>query len=101
LGLTEHHGAVVGSVEEGSPAARTGLQAGDVIVAVDGRDISGSADLRNRIGLKPVGSEAEIAWLRDGEHHTARIRVEAEPGTAAAGGDFSRLSGAAFQQAPG
>lgn len=101
LGVPEYHGAVVGSVEEGSPAARAGLQAGDVIVAVDGREISGSTDLRNRIGLKPVGSEAQIDWLRDGERHRTTIRVEAEPATAAAGGDFSRLTGAAFQEAQG
>jgi len=55
LGIDASFGAVVASVEDGSPAAQAGIQAGDIIVAVDGREISGSADLRNRIGLSPAG----------------------------------------------
>lgn len=101
LGVREAYGAVVGSVEQNSPAAKAGLQAGDVIIAVDGRAISGSADLRNRVGLAPVGSEVEIAWLRDGERHAAGIRVEADPGGAAATAFPDRLSGANFQDASG
>ena len=103
LGVKDAYGAVVGSVEENSPAAKAGLQAGDVIIAVDGRAISGSADLRNRVGLAAVGSEVEIAWLRDGERHSAGMRVEAEPGgtAAAANARPDRLAGATFQDASG
>lgn len=103
LGVKDAYGAVVGSVEENSPAAKAGLQAGDVIVAVDGRVISGSADLRNRVGLAPVGSQVEIAWLRDGERRSAGMRVEAESGDTTATGNAlpDRLAGATFQDAPG
>jgi Do/DeqQ family serine protease len=103
LGVKDAYGAVVGSVEENSPAAKAGLQAGDVIVAVDGRPISGSADLRNRVGLAPVGSEVDVAWLRDRERHSAGIHVEAESrGTAAASNALpDRLAGATFQDASG
>jgi Do/DeqQ family serine protease len=54
LKLTDNSGAVVGSVEDESPAAHAGLQAGDVIVSVDSHPISSSADLRNRIGLDKI-----------------------------------------------
>ncbi|MCO5163888.1 MAG: DegQ family serine endoprotease [Mesorhizobium sp.] len=102
LGVKDAYGAVVGSVEENSPAAKAGLQAGDVIVALDGRPISGSADLRNRVGLAPVGSEVEVSWLRDGERHSAGMRVEAESGTAGVANALpDRLAGATFQDASG
>jgi Do/DeqQ family serine protease len=101
LGIAETLGAVVGSVEEGSPASDAGLQPGDVIVTVNGREITGSADLRNRVGLAPVGSDLEIEYLRDGANRTARLRVEAERTDAAMNDDLPpRLAGAIFQNAP-
>jgi Do/DeqQ family serine protease len=95
LGISQAYGAVVGSVEDNSPAAAAGLQAGDVIVSVDGSQISGSADLRNLVGLAPLGSEVAVGYLRDGKRGTARMRVEAEPGASAAIPD--RLAGATFE----
>jgi serine protease Do/serine protease DegQ len=100
LGIEETYGAVVGSVEEDSPASTVGLQAGDVIVAVDGREIAGSADLRNRVGLAPVGSEVEVEYIRDGVNHKARLRVEAEQTGAATTDQLpQRLAGATFEDA--
>jgi serine protease Do/serine protease DegQ len=103
LGVKEAYGAVVGSVEENSPAAKAGLQAGDVIVAVDGREISGSADLRNRVGLAPAGSEVEIAYLRDGIRQTVTMTVNGETGSSRASASAmpDRLAGANFQDASG
>ncbi|WP_234913147.1 PDZ domain-containing protein [Rhizobium giardinii] len=42
------------------PRRPTGLQAGDVIIAVNDRKITGSADLRNHVRLAQVGSHVEI-----------------------------------------
>lgn len=100
LGIAESYGAVVSSVEDGSPAAGAGLQAGDVVLSVDGRPVSGSADLRNRIGLAPLGSTVEIGYWRDGEEASVSVRIEAAGGQAAqdAGQDVpQRLAGARFQ----
>lgn len=101
LKLTDSSGAVVGSVEDGSPAAHAGLQAGDVIVSIDNYPISGSADLRNRIGLTPVGSDVAVEYLRDGARKSVTIRIAPENAAAAAPSQPDRLEGAQFQDAAG
>lgn len=90
-------------MEDGSPAAEAGIQAGDIIVSVDGREISGSADLRNRIGLSPAGSRVEIDYLRDGARRTATLTVNGESGPSRASTSAmpDRLAGADFQDASG
>ncbi|MFP4451488.1 MAG: trypsin-like peptidase domain-containing protein [Rhodosalinus sp.] len=75
LGVAAETGAIVGSVEPGTPADRAGLAAGDVIVAVDGDPVEGSADLRQKIGLRRPGDEVEIAYLRDGARRTAQVAL--------------------------
>jgi len=44
LGLPRTDGAAVGAVEEDSPAAKAGVEVGDVILKIDGRTVQGSAD---------------------------------------------------------
>ncbi len=103
LGIDVSFGAVVAGVEDGSPAAEAGIQAGDIIVAVDGREISGSADLRNRIGLSPAGSRVEVDYLRDGARRTATLTVNGESGPSRASTSVipDRLAGADFHDASG
>jgi Do/DeqQ family serine protease len=66
LGLSDVHGAIVSDVQDGSPAARAGLKEGDVILALDGKSIDSSNDLRNHIA--PLGPDAKVTLsvLRDG-----------------------------------
>ena len=75
LGVEADGGALVASVEPDTPAERAGLAAGDVIVAVDGEAVEGSADLRQEIGLRRPGGEVEVAYLRDGDRHTANVQL--------------------------
>lgn len=100
LKLTDNSGAVVSSVEDGSPAANAGLQAGDVIVSVAGYPISGSADLRNRIGLTSVASDA-VEYLRDGARKNVTIRIAPDNAAPTAPALLDRLEGAQFQAAGG
>ncbi len=98
LGLEEDSGAVVTQVEPGSPAEKAGIRAGDVIIAVDGKRIRSSADLRNRIGLVPVDTEVELALIRDGRKETVRARVGKPVEAALAGGQtVPQLAGATFE----
>ena len=68
--------AVVTNIDADSPAEKAGLKARDVIVGVNGKPIRSSADVRNRIGLVPVGEQVEFKFLRDGATKTAKVKVE-------------------------
>ncbi len=75
LGLGKAQGAVVGNVEEGSPAAKGGLEVGDVILKIDGRNVEGSADLSRTIrGLKP-GSKVSLTVWRSGKQRDVAVTV--------------------------
>ncbi|MGH8731151.1 MAG: DegQ family serine endoprotease [Burkholderiales bacterium] len=76
LGLTPNQGAVVVEVAPDSPAAKVGLKRGDVVVAVNGRGVRGSSDLRNQIGLMAVGEDVEFKVLRDGRELVFKTKVE-------------------------
>jgi serine protease Do len=72
-------GALVSEVEKGSPAAKAGLQAGDVILGVNGRDIGDSVALARLIAdLKP-GDTALLRILHNGEQQTVQSKVGESP----------------------
>ncbi|WP_390913770.1 Do family serine endopeptidase [Pseudosulfitobacter sp. SM2401] len=96
LGLEAGVGAVITQVEPDSAAQAAGLQPGDLIVSVDGRSITGSADLRSQIGLKRLGRDIEIDIIRDGQTLTltTALRKGAQLGARAGERGLGRLSGA-------
>jgi serine protease DegQ len=91
LELSVNAGAVLTQVEAGSAAEVAGLAAGDVVVAVNGTAVTSAADLRNRIGLVPIGSSVEITYLRDGRRLTSRATIGAAPDAAVAAADASNI----------
>ena len=68
-------GALVSEVGNDSAAAEAGIEPGDVIIEVDGETVKNSADLRNIIGMKPVGEDVRIGIWRDGETRTLLARL--------------------------
>ncbi len=68
-------GAVVVKVEPGSPADKSGLKPRDIVTGVNGKPVRGSADLRNRMGLIPVGEEVELRVQRGGRPLALRLRI--------------------------
>lgn len=74
-------GALVSEVEPGTAAAKAGLEAGDVIVALDGQKVKDRSELTYRIGLLRPGSKAKLNVYRRGKLQTIVISLEAAPDT--------------------
>ena len=75
LGLAKAAGAAVSNVEEGSPAAKAGLEVGDVILKIDGRTVEGSADLSRTIRALKPGSKITLGIWRGGKARDVSITV--------------------------
>jgi Trypsin-like serine proteases, typically periplasmic, contain C-terminal PDZ domain len=59
LRLDRPNGIIIGSVQEGGPADKAGLQSEDVIISIDGESIRGWAQLRTKIASTPPGENIE------------------------------------------
>lgn len=70
-----YRGAVIAEIADGSPAEKAGLLKGDIVKAVDGTPIRSAAQLRNLIGLAPLGSRVALRFERSGAVQTASVEV--------------------------
>ncbi|MBE0626908.1 MAG: DegQ family serine endoprotease [Burkholderiales bacterium] len=75
LAAKSAEGAVVVKVEPGSPAEQAGLRPRDIVTEVNGRPVRGSADLRNRMGLVPVGETVDLRVQRGARALPLRLRI--------------------------
>ena len=64
--LAQKNGVLVTAVDEGSPAAKAGIAAGDVVLKVDGKAIEDGSDLREAVRAAEAGKEVTLAVQRDG-----------------------------------
>lgn len=79
FGLDKPAGALVAQVQDDGPAAKGGLQVGDVILSMNGQPIVMSADLPHLVGALKAGSKAELEVIRDGKRKTLQLTVGAIP----------------------
>jgi serine protease Do len=90
FGLDRPRGALVSSVQSGSPGEKAGLQPGDVVVAVNGRAIERSAELPAIIARIKPGTDTQLGIWRAGKQQDIGVRValldEHEVRTALRGG---------------
>jgi S1-C subfamily serine protease len=81
LGLSVERGVLVRSVENNSAAQRAGIrggnQGGDVIVAIDGKEMRTYDDLANYIDSKQVGDKVQVKLVRGGQELTVEVTLEA------------------------
>ncbi len=80
LGLKQARGALVDSPQDGSPAAKAGLEAGDVITAVDGKSVKDSRDLARTISMTAPGTSVKLDVLHKGETKTMTLSLGEMPG---------------------
>ena len=77
--LAHESGVLVLSVEKGSPAERTGLREGDVLVSLGGEAVAGVDDLHKRLTGNAIGVRTSIALLRNSELVTLEIEPSPAP----------------------
>jgi serine protease Do/serine protease DegQ len=77
LGIDTTRGAVISQVIPDSAADDAGMHEGDVVVAVNDREITDASSLRNTIGLFRADDEIKVSFLRDGQRMSKRIRIRA------------------------
>ena len=99
LQLPTATGALVNGVMDGSAAARAGLRVGDVIRAVNGRQVNDSSDLPPLIGALPPKSRAELTIVRDGKTLQVPVVLD-ELSAPAVAGDPQRPAPSAAPAAP-
>jgi serine protease Do len=95
IGLGKPAGALVQGVESGGPAERAGIEPGDIIVKVDGKNVEKSVDLPRIIGGTKPGSKASLQLFRRGATRDVQVtvaeleadrptrRAQADPGASA------------------
>ncbi|HEB03180.1 MAG TPA: DegQ family serine endoprotease, partial [Halomonas sp.] len=79
FGMDDAIGALIADLDPEGPAARGGLQAGDVILAVNGEEVERSSSLPRLIGRGAPGSEVELTLMRDGEEISESVELGSWP----------------------
>jgi serine protease Do len=79
VGLPLPRGVLLDGIYPGGPAEKAGLRLGDVVLAVNGRDINDPAGLRFRLATLPLGSEAKMKVLRRGREETVSLSLIPPP----------------------
>ncbi|MCY1349451.1 Periplasmic serine endoprotease DegP [compost metagenome] len=79
FGLDKPAGALVAQVLEGGPAAKGGLQVGDVILSMNGQPIVLSADLPHLVGALKPGSKIDLDVVRGGTRKTLTMAIGSLP----------------------
>ena len=94
FGLPKPAGALVSSVEKGSPAERAGIEAGDVILKFGGKDVNSSEDLPRLVGSTKPGGKAVVQLMRSKASREVTVVVGEMP-------DEARTAQRAPRRAPG
>ena len=96
-------GALVGDVSANSPAQRSGLQRGDIIVALNGKPVVDANDLRMRISMMAPGTDVNLKVFRNGAEKEIPVKLAELAATEAAvthditGSSHSALSGVSVE----
>ena len=79
MGLESTRGALISQIEQGGPAARAGIRAGDVIVAVNGTAIQHAEELPRRVARNAPGATVDLTILRDKKKREVKATLDALP----------------------
>ncbi|CAM5769996.1 serine peptidase [Labrys miyagiensis] len=80
IGLKKASGALIADVTRDSPAAKAGLQSGDAITAVNGKEVADSRELARAIADIKPGDTADLTVWRDGKEQSVKVETSKLPG---------------------
>ncbi len=75
IGLKNAKGALIAQPQDGSPGAKAGLKAGDVITEVDGKEVADAKDLARTIGGMKPGTIAKLSVYHDGKMQAVDVTL--------------------------
>jgi Do/DeqQ family serine protease len=81
LQLGEVRGVLVTGVQPRSPAAKAGIEAGDVILSIEGEPINDPAELRQVVAGAKIGSSVKVRLVREGIEQTVSVTITQRPVT--------------------
>ena len=81
LGLKKAEGALVAEPQANSPAQKAGIEAGDIITAVDGKEIKDARDLAKRIGALAPKTSVKLTVMHKGSEKTVNLTLGELPNT--------------------
>jgi len=79
MGLTKAAGALVSEPQPNSPAAKAGIESGDVIVSVDGTAVRDARELARRIGTMAPGTSIKLGLIRQGQEKIVTLTLGTLP----------------------
>jgi serine protease Do len=79
LGLKQAQGALVAEPQADSPAAKAGIEAGDVITAINGTAVKDSRDLARRVGAMAPGTSVKFDVVRSGQNKSISVTLAEMP----------------------
>jgi len=79
MGLKDTQGLELVRVEPGSPAAKAGLQEGDIITSVAGKDVKDSRELQHLVGTLALNKSYPVKLFRDGKAQSLGVMVAQQP----------------------
>ncbi|MGC4092479.1 MAG: DegQ family serine endoprotease [Polyangiaceae bacterium] len=80
LKLPVTRGVLIADVKPGAPAARAGIHRGDVVVKIDGREVSSAGAFRNQVAALGANKAAALELYRDGKPQTLSVQLGEMPG---------------------
>jgi serine protease Do len=95
MGIPKNPGELIRGVTAGGPAARAGIQQGDVVISVGGRPVTPDESLAYLVSRQPIGSRIPVELIRDGQRRTVTVAVGERPTEE----ELARLNGIEEEQA--